>query len=583
MRAKTLEINWHDGQAIYSVDFSSDGTRMASAGADTSVRLWSMKRRPEVKLDNSNKKSFEKKIESFPVHIDFLSELKRHAAPVNVVRFSPSGEYLASAGDDSCVILWKKALTQESAFGREYAEFEKETWSVVQLFHGHSKEIYDLAWSPCSQFFITASIDNTARIWSISTRSAIHVLTDHTHYVQGVTWDPMGQYVATQSSDRSVAIYKYRKEGPNRLKLSGCSKRHHRMNKPKPAAAMNEDVAPTTTTITAAPTASSTATTVPSFRMYHDENLVTFFRRLSFSPDGAFLVTPAGLCKSLDTAIATTTTNNNNTTTTSDSAITTTNITTTATTTNGNSNEEEGDDLANCAYLYPRNTLLKHPMAYTSNHNKPSIAIRWCSDTYELRSSAKRSMFGLPYRLIYAVASQDAVYIYDTQQAIPLCVISGMHFAPITDIAWSHDGSILVFSSADGYCSAVVFDENELGKANARKPTMDIAAATTATTTTSTMTAGGPSEEHDIEMMDITSPPEKQPRPVNILTSLIKPAEKRSMQVTSNTQKKRRIAPTLISTITTSSSSTTTATASSSSSSQSSSLPSSSLSSQSIS
>jgi chromatin assembly factor 1 subunit B len=34
-----------------------------------------------------------------PVEVDFLSELKRHTAPVNVARFSPSGLYIASAGD----------------------------------------------------------------------------------------------------------------------------------------------------------------------------------------------------------------------------------------------------------------------------------------------------------------------------------------------------------------------------------------------------------------------------------------------------------------------------------------------------
>lgn len=33
---------------------------------------------------------------------------------------------------------------------------------------GHNKEIYDLAWSPCGNYFITASIDNTARVWSLS-------------------------------------------------------------------------------------------------------------------------------------------------------------------------------------------------------------------------------------------------------------------------------------------------------------------------------------------------------------------------------------------------------------------------------
>lgn len=39
MLAKTVEINWHDGQAIYSIDFSPDGARYATAGADNSVRV----------------------------------------------------------------------------------------------------------------------------------------------------------------------------------------------------------------------------------------------------------------------------------------------------------------------------------------------------------------------------------------------------------------------------------------------------------------------------------------------------------------------------------------------------------------
>ncbi|KAI9320969.1 WD40-repeat-containing domain protein [Dichotomocladium elegans] len=453
MKAKTIEINWHDGQAIYSVDFSSDGTRFASAGADTSVRLWSIRRRVDMNSKEDNRK------EPLPVHIEFLSELKRHSGPVNVVRFSPSGEYLASAGDDSCIILWKRSATAESAFGRDYAEFEKETWSVVQMFHGHNKEIYDLAWSPCGQYFITASIDNTARVWSVSSRSAIHVFTDHTHYVQGVAWDPLGDYIATQSSDRSVAVYKCQRHSSNRLQF-GSAKKHLKLNK---------------------------SVDQTSIRLYHDENLITFFRRLSFSPDGSFLVTPAGI---MPTSV----------------------------------DDSEEDSVMNCAFIYPRNTIRKHPVAYTSNHNKPSIAIRWSHHPYELRPSKKANVFAMSYRLIYAVASQEAVYIYDTQQAKPLCVISGMHFAPITDVTWSHDGSILAFSSADGYCSAVVFNDNELGT---------LCELPTAKKQTTVL-------ESDVAMMDIASPAppnriEKRPNSPPATQPLDKP-------------KKRRIAPTLIST-----------------------------------
>lgn len=46
------------------------------------------------------------RIESFPVKVEFLSELKRHTAPVNVVRFSPKGDYLASAGDGMIFFLY---------------------------------------------------------------------------------------------------------------------------------------------------------------------------------------------------------------------------------------------------------------------------------------------------------------------------------------------------------------------------------------------------------------------------------------------------------------------------------------------
>jgi chromatin assembly factor 1 subunit B len=104
-----------------------------------------------------------------------------------------------------------------------------------------------------------------------------------------------------------MAIYKYRKVPNGKLAFGGCSRKFTRMDKGK----ITED------------------TTGGSFRLYHDENLVSFFRRLSFSPDGGLLITPAGLSKP-------------------------------------NTEEEShmdlddnGEELSNCAYIYPRNTILK--------------------------------------------------------------------------------------------------------------------------------------------------------------------------------------------------------------------------------
>jgi chromatin assembly factor 1 subunit B len=44
--------------------------------------------------------------------------------------------------------------------------------------------------------------------------------------------------------------------------------------------------------------------------------------------------------------------------------------------------------------------------------------------------------FVLPYRMIYAVATEDSVLLYDTQQQTPICIVSNLHCATFTDLTW---------------------------------------------------------------------------------------------------------------------------------------------------
>lgn len=96
-----------------------------------------------------------------------------------------------------------------------------------------------------------------------------------------------------------------------------------------------------------------------------------------------------------------------------------------------------------------------------------------------------KSLFDLPYRMVYAVATLDSVYLYDTQQAGPIAMFAGLHWKPFTDLTWcvplplflpadraltllphrrrSADGQTLVIPSEDGYCSIVAFEPGELG------------------------------------------------------------------------------------------------------------------------
>lgn len=45
--------------------------------------------------------------------------------------------------------------------------------------------------------------------------------------------------------------------------------------------------------------------------------------------------------------------------------------------------------------------------------------------------------FKLPYRVIFGLATLDSLYIYDTESMPPIAIFAGLHYAAITDIAWS--------------------------------------------------------------------------------------------------------------------------------------------------
>ena len=46
------------------------------------------------------------------------------------------------------------------------------------------------------------------------------------------------------------------------------------------------------------------------------------------------------------------------------------------------------------------------------------------------------ALFHLPYRLVFAVAATNSVLLYCTDKAQPLALLGGLHYAPITDLAW---------------------------------------------------------------------------------------------------------------------------------------------------
>ncbi|KAL6967105.1 3-oxoacyl-[acyl-carrier-protein] synthase [Sarracenia purpurea var. burkii] len=118
-------------------------------------------------------------------------------------------------------------------------------------------------------------------------------------------------------------------------------------------------------------------------------------------------------------------------------------------------------------HLFHDETLpffFRRPALLLPGASKPVVAMRFCPMAFKLRASNSASaFFKLPYRLVFAVATLNSAYIYDTESTQPIAILAGLHYAAITDIAWSPTAKYLALSSQDGYCTLVEFENDELG------------------------------------------------------------------------------------------------------------------------
>lgn len=75
--------------------------------------------------------------------------------------------------------------------------------------------------------------------------------------------------------------------------------------------------------------------------------------------------------------------------------------------------------------------------------------------TFWLFSNSKIPFSSLPYRIVWAVLTLDAIIFYDSQSPFPFSYVDGIHYNNLSDAAWSPDGKILLVSSLEGYCSFI--------------------------------------------------------------------------------------------------------------------------------
>ncbi|CAK1600528.1 unnamed protein product [Parnassius mnemosyne] len=383
MKFSIPEISWHNRDPVLSVDFqpkreANDPLRLATGGTDSHVLIW------YISVMNTGS-----------VDLEVAADLTRHQKAVNVVRWSPDGKLLASGDDESIIFVWKQKTEELVPVQEQGEEQYKETWVIHKTLRGHMEDVLDISWSSDSAHLASGSVDNKLLLWDVSKGRYSCILSDHKGFVQGVSWDPKGQYIASASSDRTFRTF----DVATKKVVSRSSKAV--LPFPKDHALYDLKV-----------------------RLYHDDTLQTFYRRLQFSPDGLFIAVPAGRIE-----------------------------------------PEQGKlDVKpiNAVYIYTRYSL-KVP-ACVVPCGEPALAVRWCAARLALRAGGPAPALQPRHRHLLAVATKRSVLLYDTQQRTPIALISNIHYTRLTDLTWSPDGRVLVASSTDGFCSVISFAEGELGE-----------------------------------------------------------------------------------------------------------------------
>ncbi|KDR76985.1 hypothetical protein GALMADRAFT_246159 [Galerina marginata CBS 339.88] len=494
MRFRTLEIRWHDSKPISTCDFqplpykkarpgagqeknyATQAYRLATGGEDNHVRIWMVHPhiRPPTVLAEADATSANNSPR--PPRVEYLATLSRHSAAVNVVRFSPNGELIASAGDDGMIIIWApssspQAATYGSDLSPEDLQHEKEYWKPRTTFRCTTMQVYDLAWSPTGEYIVAGSTDNTARVFAVADGKCVYEIAEHLHYVQGVAWDPLNEFIATQSSDRSMHIYNVSTKAGGAVEVHAVGKntrmphKHshshsrtpsaHGTSRPRmfrrastasdmesssafgpdltedsqsSASGHGKEGAPLTpaTSIASTPAfmfppppieassrrssfssnapgspstftnnsrygrspspmpplpairsspSSATAALWASVKLYGDESYTNFFRRLTFSPDGGLLLTPAGQFEDPSVVPAAVSSSKSG------------EDTTPTRGRKGHPSESAGSSTnsTSSVYIYSRANFARPPIAQLPGHKKASVAVRFSPILYDLR------------------------------------------------------------------------------------------------------------------------------------------------------------------------------------------------------
>jgi WD40 repeat protein len=130
---------------------------------------------------------------------------------VNVVRFSPDGQTLATGAGDPTrngeIKFWNAA---DGSFVREFAQV-------------HSDAVLSVEFSPDGRHLASTSADRFVRVVELATGKVVKAFEGHTSYVLGVAWKASGRTLVSAGADNVIKVWDF-VTGERKKNIDGAGK-----------------------------------------------------------------------------------------------------------------------------------------------------------------------------------------------------------------------------------------------------------------------------------------------------------------------------------------------------------------------
>jgi hypothetical protein len=209
--------------AVLSVQFSKDGSKLLTGSYDNTARLWNVANGEQIKAfvghtwwvwDAKLSPKEDKVVTASQDGTAIVWEVATgkagppftgHQGPVYSIAFSHDGFTVATGGYDKRVLLWKPNEVRPY----DFSKLASKEGQVVQQqrfksLDGHGGPVRSVMFSRDDQLLVTGSQDNTVRLWSPEAGQLVKSFRGHDGAVRSATFAESDQVVLSAGHDNRI-------------------------------------------------------------------------------------------------------------------------------------------------------------------------------------------------------------------------------------------------------------------------------------------------------------------------------------------------------------------------------------------